>query len=471
MIDTGQGLVTLSIFEDGVPPRFRIHVVDQSGRTIAPPTNTTVTVETTREDGIHQRFAFEPRGGGYLEATEILPEPHEFSAVLTLVSGDHANTHELRFVEHAHGEHGHAHSGGLWGLVAGLFRPHSHDAADSIDDALEGSAEGIKAVRWSLVALGLTATLQLVVVFISGSVGLLADAIHNVADASTAIPLWLAFWVSRLPPNRRYTYGYGRAEDLAGIFVILMIASSSLVAGFESVRRLLAPEPITGLGWVAGAAVIGFLGNELVAQYRIRAGERIGSAALVADGYHARTDGVTSLAVLVGAAGVWLGFPQADPIVGILITAAILMILKDAAVQIWYRLMDAVDPALLQRAEAAAQQAPGVQAVSTIQVRWIGHTLHAETLIVADPHLELTAAHAVAEGARHAMLHAVPKLSGVTVHVDPASHGGADPHTELAHHDQRLTRSHEATHRQPPGETAVVKPAAAVAARESTPTR
>ena len=231
------------------------------------------------------------------------------------------------------------------GLLSGLFQPHSHDAADSVDDALAGSAAGIRAVKLSLIGLGITAVLQLVVVLVSGSAALLADTIHNFADAATAIPLWLAFAVGRRPPTRRYGYGFGRAEDLAGVFVVLMIAASSVIAAWESLQKLLHPQPINQLGWVAVAAVVGCFGNELVAQYRIRTGQRIGSAALVADGYHARTDGLTSLAVLIGVIGVWLGFSQADPLVGLAITVAILFVLKNAVVQIWQRLMDAIEPA------------------------------------------------------------------------------------------------------------------------------
>jgi cation diffusion facilitator family transporter len=355
----------------------------------------------------------------------------------------HAHAHDRGDADHGqdHGdhEHGHEHGGGPLGRLVGLFRPHGHDAADSVDDALEGSAEGIRTVKVSLLGLGLTALLQLVVVWFSGSVALLADTIHNFADASTAIPLWLAFSIGRRPPNRRYTYGYGRAEDLAGVFVVLTIAGSAALAGWESLQKLLRPEPIGHLGWVAAAGVVGFLGNEVVAQYRIRTGERIGSAALVADGYHARTDGLTSLAVLLGAGGVWLGFPQSDPLVGLAITAAILVILKDAARQMWHRLMDAVDPALIARAEAAARGAAGVERVSAVRARWIGHSIHAEALIVADCDLTLGEAHAVAERARHAMLHAVPKLAGVTVHVDPCGHDGHDPHADLAHHEPRAS--------------------------------
>lgn len=346
---------------------------------------------------------------------------------------------------HAHaavGEHGsHDHEpGGFWSWVKHLFQPHSHDHSDSVDNALEGSAEGIRAVKLSLLGLGVTAILQLLVVWISSSVALLADTIHNFADAATAIPLWIAFSVGRRAANRRYTYGYGRAEDLAGVFVVLMIAGSAALAFWESIQRLLSPQPITYLGWVALAGLLGFLGNEAVAQYRMRVGRRIGSAALVADGLHARTDGFTSLAVVAGAGGVWLGFPQADSLVGLGISVAILLVLKDAVRQMWHRVMDAVDEDLLARAEAAARSAEGVQGVSHVRARWIGHTVHAEALIVADGDMTLAQAHAVAERVRHAMLHAVPRLSTVTVHVDPCGHDGADHHADLAHHDEPLPR-------------------------------
>ncbi|MGE3909259.1 MAG: cation diffusion facilitator family transporter [Chloroflexota bacterium] len=352
--------------------------------------------------------------------------------------------HEHADHGHTHGDHDHDHDGGPLGFLTSLFRPHSHDAADSVDDALAGSEEGIRAVKWSLLGLGVTALLQLVVVWLSGSVALLADTIHNFADASTAIPLWIAFSVGRRPPTRRYTYGYGRAEDLAGVFIVLMITGSAALAGWESVQKLVDPQPMNFVGWVAAAGLIGFLGNEAVAQYRIRTGQRIGSAALVADGYHARTDGLTSLAVLLAAGGAWFGYPLADPIVGLCITVAILFVLKDAVLQVWRRLMDAVEPELLERAEAAAAQAEGVQAVTQIRARWIGHSIVAEVRLVADRDLKLSEAHAVAERARHAMLHAVPKLTDVNVHMDPCTHAGGDPHADLSHHDRRPVNPSEA---------------------------
>ena len=342
--------------------------------------------------------------------------------------------------DHDHGPHGHDHDhdhehpGGIRGFLQSVFRPHSHDAADSVDSALEASAEGIRAVKISLVVLLLTAVAQAIVVVITGSVALLADTIHNFSDALTAVPLWIAFVLSRRAASRRYTYGYGRAEDLAGVFIVAMITLSAVLAGYESIRRLLDPQPITNVGVVIAAGLIGAAGNELVALYRIRVGRQIGSAALVADGLHARTDGLTSLAVVVGALGVLAGFPLADPIVGLLITVAILFVLKGAATDIYRRLMDAVDPELVDTAEASLCATPGVQAVEELRLRWIGHRVRAETGVVVDDTLGVVEAHAIATEAHHRLLHDVPKLVAATVHVSPRDRAGTDHHAALAHH-------------------------------------
>jgi len=322
---------------------------------------------------------------------------------------------------HSHGHgHGHGHPRGVKGFVLGIFAPHSHDAADSIDDALPSSAAGIRAVKISLVGLGVTAVAQAVIAAASGSVALLADTTHNASDALTAIPLWIAFVLGRRAATRRYTYGYGRAEDLAGLFVVAMIALSALVAAYEAVRRLIDPAPIAHLGWVAIAGLVGFAGNEAVAQYRIRVGRQIASAALVADGLHARTDGFTSLAVLVGAGGVALGFPLADPVVGLLITVAILAVLRTAARDVFRRLMDGVDPELVTAAEATLAAEPGVRGVRAVRLRWIGHQLHADAELDIDPATSLTEAHALAHRAEHSLTHAVPKLSRALIHAYPA---------------------------------------------------
>lgn len=315
-----------------------------------------------------------------------------------------------------------------------VLRPHSHDTNDTIAAALTATDEGVRALKVSLAVLAVTAGAQLVVVLISGSVALLSDTIHNFADALTAVPLGVAFWIGRRPPNRRYTYGYGRAEDLAGIFIVVVMAASSAVAAIEAVTRLIHPHHVTALPWVVAAGVIGFAGNESVAFYRIAVGRRIGSAALVADGLHARTDGLTSLAVVAGAIGVGLGWRDADPVVGLLITVAILAVLRSAARDIYRRLMDSVDPSLVDEAIAVLTSVPGVTAVTRVRLRWSGHDLLAEADIVAAGGLTLVAGHAVAEEAHHQLLHRIPRLAGATIHVDPAESSGADPHGLTAHH-------------------------------------
>jgi cation diffusion facilitator family transporter len=297
--------------------------------------------------------------------------------------------------------------------------PHSHDVADQVDDALESSAAGLRALWISLGVLGLTAAVQAAVVVRSGSVALLGDTLHNVADALTAVPLGIAFLVGRRVPNRRYTYGYGRAEDLAGILIVATIAVSAVLTGWQAAHRLLHPAPVTGLGWVAAAAVLGFAGNEFVARYRIVVGRRIGSAALVADGLHARTDGFTSLAVLLGAGGAALGQRWADPAVGLAITVAIAFVLKDAARQVYRRLMDAVDPSLIDTAESTLRGVPGVHEVPAIRMRWIGHRLHAEADLVVGAELSLVEAHGIAHDAEHRLTHAIPRLHSATLHVGP----------------------------------------------------
>jgi cation diffusion facilitator family transporter len=269
-------------------------------------------------------------------------------------------------------------------VLHGLVVPHTHDASDSIDDALEASEAGVRALKISLFVLLGTTILQLAVVLISGSVALLADTIHNFSDALTAVPLWVAFVLGRRAASRRYTFGLGRAEDLAGLFIVVVVALSAVIAAWQSILRLLNPHPLENLWWVVAAGVIGFAGNEAVAIYRIRIGRRIGSAALVADGVHARTDGFTSLAVVVGAVGVMLGFPLADPIVGILISIAIIVLLIGTVRSIGRRLMDGVEPELLDRAEHAILHVDGVRSIAELRLRWVGHRLQGDAAIVTD---------------------------------------------------------------------------------------
>ncbi|WP_371672942.1 cation diffusion facilitator family transporter [Streptomyces sp. NBC_00289] len=344
---------------------------------------------------------------------------------------------------HSGDGHGHGHPRGderrprhrLTHRLGHLLTPHSHETADKLDSALETSARGMRALWVSLAVLGVTALAQAVVVAVSGSVALLGDTVHNAADALTAVPLGIAFVLGRRVATRRFTYGYGRAEDLAGIAIVLTIAASAAFAAWAAVDRLLDPRPLTHVPAVAVAALVGFAGNEWVARYRIRVGRAIGSAALVADGLHARTDGFTSLAVLLGAGGAALGWQLADPVVGLAITAAIVLVLRDAAREVFRRVMDAVDPALVDRAEQALREVAGVREVGEVRLRWIGHRLRAEVVVVVDGDVTVRAAHAVAVEAEHALLHAVPRLTAALVHADPApAPGESDPHLALAHH-------------------------------------
>jgi cation diffusion facilitator family transporter len=338
--------------------------------------------------------------------------------------------------DHDHGdrEHAHEHAHGLKGAILEIFAPHSHDAADSLDTALESSVRGIRAVKISFVALLVTSVLQLVVIVVSGSVALLADTIHNFSDALTAVPLFIAFRLARRAPTRRYTYGYGRAEDLAGLFVILMITLSAIIAGVEAVHRLFSPQPIHNVGLVAAAGVIGLVGNELVALYRIREGRAIGSAALTADGYHARTDGFTSLAVVIGAIGVWAGFEAADPIAGLVISVAILAVLRTAVIEVMRRLMNGVDPALVDRLETEAAGVPGVASVRSVRVRWEGHRLQADLAIGVPPTLDVVAAHRLAHDVEHDLLHHIAHLDSAAVHVEPDSPERDEAHAATEAH-------------------------------------
>jgi len=325
--------------------------------------------------------------------------------------------------------------------------PHSHDSHGHthgiVDPSILTSERGIWAVKWSFVGLMITALLQVAVVILSHSVALLADTIHNFGDASTAIPLWIAFRFARLKPNRRFPYGYARVEDLAGAVIVLTILFSAIVAGYEAVDRLIRPRPVEYLWAVAAASIVGFIGNEAVAVFRIRVGKEIGSAALVADGYHARIDGWTSLAVLLGAIGVWLGYPLADPLVGLGITAAILWIVWQSARAVFARMLDAVDPEIIDDLAHAAHHVSLVQEVTDVRARWLGHRLHAEVSIAVKPALSVLEAHAVALEVHHQLLHHVPHLAEATIHVDPVNATGDRHHRISAHvHDGLPAHSH-----------------------------
>jgi cation diffusion facilitator family transporter len=309
---------------------------------------------------------------------------------------------------------------------------HGH-VRDMVDPRILSSKRGIRTVQISFAVLFLTTILQLVVVLFSNSVALLADAIHNLGDACTAIPLGIAFALGRRKPTKRFTYGYGRVEDLAGVAVVLTILASALVAGYESIERLFHPREVHHVAAIVVASLIGFVGNEAVAVFRINAGKEIGSTALVADGYHARTDGLASLSVLLSAIGVALEFPLADAIIGLFMTALILKIVWESASSVLLRLLDGVDPHVPDEIRAAASRTPNVARVTDVRLRWLGHRLHAELSISVDPALSVREGHEVAVAARHRLMHEVPFLSGMSIHVDPTTASGDEHHTLPAH--------------------------------------
>lgn len=340
-----------------------------------------------------------------------------------------SKNHSDRHTDHDHPGHdraqGHGHSHGI------------------VDPSITTSERGLWALKWSFAGLMVTALLQVIAVIISGSVALLADTIHNFADAATAIPLAIAFVLARRKPSLRFGFGYGRAEDLAGVTIVLVILASAVVAGYESIQRLLHPQEVSHLWAVALASVIGFVGNEAVAVFRIRVGRKINSAALIADGYHARIDGWTSLAVLAGVIGIWLGYPLADPIIGLLITLAIFGIVIQSGRSIFTRMLDGADPAISEEIRHVAEHVPEVKEVTEVRARWLGHRLHAEVNIAVDSQMSVAKAHAVATEVRHRLLHQLDYLSLVVIHVDPMEHSGERHHHIESHsHDGLPSHAH-----------------------------
>lgn len=344
---------------------------------------------------------------------------------------EHGRGHD----DHEDQGHDHVHRDGIIGWLQSLLHLGGHSHAEQsliADDEFIAGDEGIRTVWIALGLLLLTTVLQVVIYLFSGSVALLADTVHNLGDGLNSVPLLIAFYLARRAPTRRYNYGMHRAEDVAGVVIVLSIAFSAGYIFWESARKFVEPEPIRNLGAVALAALIGFIGNELVAIIQIRTGKRIGSAALVADGQHARTDGLTSLAVLLAAGGAALGFPLADPIVGLLIGVTVVFITWDAIKSVWFRLMDAIEPEIYAEAVAAADDQvghhDGLESIERLRLRWLGHRLTADVVIAVTPSLSVTAGHDLAEQVRLGLFKALPLLSEAVVHVEP--HGADDHHAQ-----------------------------------------
>ena len=346
---------------------------------------------------------------------------HEHQSESQHEHGTHTHDHEEHNHDHDHAEHGHGHEHG------------------KVDADLYGNRAGLRAVQISTAGMFLVAAIQFAIAWIGGSAGLFADALHNFGDVFTTIALWIAFVISNRAANQRYTYGYYRAEDLAGIFIVLVIIASAIASAVESIQKLTSGNIPTQIYLSMAAALIGVAGNELLAQYKISVGKRINSVSLIADGHHSRIDGLTSLAAFIGLIGVKLGFPKADPIAGIVITIVIVTVVFSTSRGVLQRLLDAVDPHVVPSIVTTATAVQGVEEVTDVRARWVGHTLHVVMNIEVDAELTLSKAHAIAEEVRHRLFHDVKGISEVVVHTDPSSASG-DHHQEMAHHIQAAQR-------------------------------
>ncbi len=341
---------------------------------------------------------------------------------------DHDHGNEFAEPSQAH-HHEHYHLNGVWEF----FRQtpgHSHTPHGRINSGPESDERGIQAVQLSLIGLGVTALIQIAIALASGSAGLLADTIHNFGDATTSIPLWIAFTLARRGGNRHFTYGYGRAEDVVGAMIVLVILISAIVAGFESIVKLIHPRPMGDLGWVAAAAMIGFLGNEAVGLYRVRIGREISSAALIADGEHSRVDGFTSLAVLIGVIGTVIGVPLLDPLVGIAISITILLIIWHTIKIVWSRLLGAIEPEILAAVEHAPLHVSGVDGVHQARAQWIGHRVLVDLHVSVSPALSVREAHTIVSQVESVLREQIPSFGGATIEVCPHTAAKCEPMAE-----------------------------------------
>jgi cation diffusion facilitator family transporter len=312
---------------------------------------------------------------------------------------------------------------------------HAHPA--SLTGA-EGTREGLRAIRLAAIALGASAGIRLTIAAMSGSVGLLAAGLDDLGDVLTTIALSVAFVASRRAADRRYTFGYQRFEDLSGVLVVAVIWASVAFATYEAITKLAGDHEVTRIGIAMGAAALGLLANGFAGVYKIRVGRRISSEPLVADGKHALADGLSSIAALGGLIAVRAGYPAADPIAAFVVVLAIVAVAVDATRRVLARLLDAVDPTIVGRIEHSAKHTAGVASLGRVQARWAGRSLYVTITVAADGHLSLDETHTIAENVAHAILHDVPGVAQVDVHVDPWEPHGDQAHARTAKHDARV---------------------------------
>lgn len=323
--------------------------------------------------------------------------------------------------DRGHGDDGHSHDG----------HEHSHT---TLDRDLLTRRRGLRAIWISAAGLAATAAVQFGIVAISSSAGLFADALHNLGDVAGTGALYLGFRLAMRPASDRFPHGWRRFEDLAGLVIVLAIAVSGALALFDSLDALLGGgHTVTNAAWAFGAALVGAVGNEAVAIYKIRVGRSIRSAALIADGRHARVDGLVSLGAAVGIAGAAAGYPVADPLAGLVIVAVIAGILVRTAREVIPRIVDAVDPELVAELETVARQVPDVEGVHDVRPRHVGGGLLVQLHVEIDGDLSLREAHHVSERVSHHLAHEFPNVLTVDIHIDPAGEHD-DAHADTAHH-------------------------------------
>jgi len=337
-------------------------------------------------------------------------------------------------------EHRAAHAAGAHHQHAADHEPeHDHAARDRAADHghVHGVAMGhdrgaLRVVAISSLVLAGVAALELTAAALSGSAAVFADGLHNLGDVSTTVALAGAFILSRRAPTRRFPYGYHRGEDLAGLVVLGLIVASAVASGVTSIEHLVHRPRLANIPLALVVALVGFAGNEAVAQYKTAAGRRMGSMALVADGRHSRLDGLASLGAAVGVLGALLGAPMLDPIAGLALTGVIAVVAWETGRTVTGRLLDEADASLVATIETVARTTPGVLAVSEARARWLGRRVLAELTLELAPDAPLSRAHALGEEVRHRLYHRIDPLAEVIVHLDPA--GDATAHQAVSHH-------------------------------------
>jgi cation diffusion facilitator family transporter len=298
-----------------------------------------------------------------------------------------------------------------------------------------GDSDAVRAVVISAVALGVASAVEFVAALSGNSVGILADALHNAGDVLTTGILLASFWLGRRPATRRFPAGFGRIEDVATLLIVLVIVLTAGIAAYESIRKFIYPAPIGNIPFGLFAAGVGVVANLAVSEYKIRVGRGLRSPALEADGIHSRIDAIVSAGAGVGIGLAAAGFGWADPVAGLAITGMILYILAGTVRDLFYRMMDAVDPEVISEIEEHALSVKGVLGVHDIRARWVGRQISVVMHVDCDPGLSLRSAHDLALEVEHEVGHAIP-AGRLDVHMDP----GTGHH----HHEVDTGHKHEA---------------------------